>query len=151
MRMCYRSPEGQEEGHCHIGVKNIIPPASYQPFLLSGSNIMSFNFSGVQYCRAQQVYLKKGWFVILQWWMHTLSVPGWFLCRSFTTSKNSSTPPSAGGCKPGLSKALAAFAKGEFLASLTFTISVSHTYLKINSIILIPYKMLILTYPMNVC
>lgn len=68
--------------------------------------------------------------------------------RGFATSF---CPPWLGSCKPGLSKVLAAFMKDLLLESLTLTISVSlsHTYLKINSINIIPSKMLILIEPMN--
>lgn len=81
--------------------------AAYQPFHLPGSNL--------------SLLLNKGSFVmiILWWWECTPSAPVRFLCRSevlHNTQKLSSSRL-VEGCKPGLSKAPAAFASLQLFKS----------------------------------
>lgn len=81
--------------------------------------------------------------------MHTLSAPRLFnadqrFCHFFSS-------PLTGELQTWPQQSTCCFHEDLLLESLTLTISVSlsHTYLKINSINIIPSKMLILIEPMN--
>lgn len=77
---------GREGGHCHIGAKNIT--ASYQPFLLSGSNVISPSFSGTQVLQAS-TSLSKNRLVFHSSMVDAHAVCTWAVfmqMRSFITS-----------------------------------------------------------------
>lgn len=70
---------GGREDIATLGQKTLQPLTNLFSYLAQMSSVPVSQ--GHKYCRPQPVYLKTGWFVILQWWMHTLFAPGLFLCR----------------------------------------------------------------------
>lgn len=91
--------------------------------ILPCSKIFSLPASFLAWLKPQLAAKKTGLL-----WSSLVLTPSALDCSQVSPpyTQNISSSPSAGGCKPGLSKAHAAFANGQLYESLTINISISH-------------------------